>query len=76
MTVCPFDLVANILDSVIKTDIYPRNQAAIKMLTKLVEHHSTEITDKHLEMLMPGLIQVSYTTILFCRSFSKNVPLE
>lgn len=58
MAVCPFDLVAKVLDPVIKTDVYPRNQASIKMLTKLVEHHSTEITDKHLETLMPGLIQV------------------
>lgn len=58
MAVCPFDLIVKVLHPIVKTEPYPKNQAAIKMLTKLIEYHSNEITDKHLEVIMPGLIQV------------------
>lgn len=65
MAVCPFDLVVHVLLPIIEIKEYPKIQGAIKMLTKLVEYHSSEITDEHLKKIMPGLIQVSFV-IYFC----------
>lgn len=60
MAVCPFDMVVHVLEPFVRTEVYPKNQAAIKMLTRLVEQHSCEITDAHLEKIMPSLIQVKF----------------
>lgn len=58
MTTCPFDTVVGVLKPLITTSEFPLNQAGIKMMTKLVEQHSNEITDEHLQEIMPILIQV------------------
>lgn len=58
MAVCPFEVVVGVLNPLITTAEYPMNLAAIKMMTKLVEHHGTEICDEHLKDVMPRLIQV------------------
>lgn len=57
MTTCPFDTVVGVLKPLITTSEFPLNQAGIKMMTKLVEQHSNEITDEHLQEIMPILIQ-------------------
>ncbi|XP_050313911.1 CLIP-associating protein 1-A isoform X2 [Anthonomus grandis grandis] len=57
MVVCPFDTIVSTLGPLIRTSPYPEDLGAIKMLTKLVEANPDEITDKHLEHIMPGIIK-------------------
>ena len=60
--VLPSDAVIRVLNPIVKTGEYPVNQAAIKMLTKVVEHkdskHDVVVID-HLPEIMPGLLRVS-----------------
>ncbi|XP_049819238.1 CLIP-associating protein isoform X3 [Aethina tumida] len=57
MSVFPFNTVVNTLGPLIRTDPYPSVLGAIKMLTKLIEYNPNEVTDDHLEAIMPGLIK-------------------
>ncbi|CAH0551193.1 unnamed protein product [Brassicogethes aeneus] len=57
MNVFPFNTVVNILAPLIRTSPYPSLLGAIKMLTKLVETNPNDVTDEHLQNIMPGLIK-------------------
>ncbi|XP_069703536.1 CLIP-associating protein 1 isoform X4 [Periplaneta americana] len=56
-TVLPPDVVIRVLNPLITTGDYPVNQAAIKMLTKLVEQRGKDVVEPHLGEVMPGLIK-------------------
>lgn len=51
----PLDLTINIVNPVIATGTFPENMCAIKILLEVTEHHGSEITDAHLEMIFPNL---------------------
>jgi len=53
----PAELVVRVLNPIIKTGDFPVNQAAIKMLTKLVEKQSGAVVEQHLAEIMPGLLK-------------------
>lgn len=55
--VLPPDMVVRVLNPIIKTGDFPVNQAAIKMLTKLVERQPKEAMLTHLGEIMPGLLK-------------------
>jgi len=55
--VLPPDMVVRVLNPIIKTGDFPVNQAAIKMLTKLVERQTPEGIALHLADMMPGLLK-------------------
>merc|ERR1719319_1435549 len=55
--VLPPDMVVRVLNPIIKTGDFPVNQAAIKMLTKLVERQNKETMVTHLAEIMPGLLK-------------------
>ena len=58
--VLPSDAVIRVLNPIVKTGEFPVNQAAIKMLTKVVEHKDNiEVVVSHLPEIMPGLLRVS-----------------
>lgn len=58
MCVFPFAVAVDTLAPLVRTSSYPYLLGAIKMLTKLIEAHPTEITTDHLYAVMPGLIKV------------------
>jgi len=55
--VLPPDMVVRVLNPIIKTGDFPVNQAAIKMLTKLVERQPKETMMLHIAEIMPGLLK-------------------
>jgi len=55
--VLPTDMVVRVLNPIVKTGDFPVNQAAIKMLTKLVERQTADSVEPHLGDLMPGLLK-------------------
>ena len=55
--VLPTEMVVRVLNPIVKTED-PDNQAAIKMLTKLVERQTPDSIERHLSELMPGLLKV------------------
>jgi len=55
--VLPPDMVIRVLNPIIKTGDFPVNQAAIKMLTKLVEKQTPDGISQHLSDVMPGLLK-------------------
>jgi CLIP-associating protein 1/2 len=55
--VLPAEMVVRVLNPIIKTGDFPVNQAAIKMLTKLVERQTPESISHHLADVMPGLLK-------------------
>jgi CLIP-associating protein 1/2 len=57
VTVLPADLVTRVLSPLITTAEYPLNQAAIKMLNRLVEQRSSAEVESHLNELMPLLLK-------------------
>lgn len=59
MIVFPFNSVVSVLSPLIHTSTFPTIQGAIKMLTKLIEVHPTDVTDDHLASVMPGLIKAN-----------------
>lgn len=61
MNVFPFDKAVDTLAPLIRTSQY-HLMGAIKMLMKLVEAHPKEVTEDHLNAIMPGLIKV----VSFC----------
>ena len=56
--VLPTKMVVRALNPIIKTGDFPINEAAIKMLTKLVERQTPDSIERHLSELMPGLLKV------------------
>jgi len=55
--VLPPDMLVRVLNPIIKTGDFPVNQAAIKMLTKLVEKQTPGSMSQHLAEIMPGLLK-------------------
>ena len=67
--VLPTEMVVRVLNPIVKTGDFPVNQAAIKMLTKLVERQSPDSIEPHLSELMPGLLKVVTDRFIFPLSF-------
>ena len=57
--VLPPEMVVRVLNPIIKTGDFPVNQAAIKMLSKLVEKQTADSMEPHVGEVMPGLLKVS-----------------
>ena len=57
--VLPPEMVVRVLNPIIKTGDFPVNQAAIKMLTKVVEKQTPDTMEIHVAEVMPGLLKVS-----------------
>merc|ERR1719507_2890734 len=55
--VLPTDMVVRVLNPIIKTGDFPVNQAAIKMLSKLVEKQTADSMEPHVGEVMPGLLK-------------------
>jgi len=55
--VLPADMVIRVLNPIIKTGDFPVNQAAIKMLTKVVEKQTPGDMEAHVGEVMPGLLK-------------------
>ena len=55
----PSEMVVRVLNPIIKTGDFPVNQAAIKMLTKVVERQTPDSMQLHVGEVMPGLLKVS-----------------
>jgi len=55
--VLPPEMVVRVLNPIVKTGDFPVNQAAIKMLTKLVEKQTPDSVEVHLAEIMPGLLK-------------------
>ncbi|XP_046398513.1 CLIP-associating protein 1 isoform X11 [Ischnura elegans] len=55
--VMPADAVVLVLNLLIKTEDFPVNQAAIKMLTRLVEQRGRIVIEPLLPQIMPGLVK-------------------
>lgn len=74
MGVFPFNTVLNVLAPLLQTSQFPSLQGVIKMLTKMVEVHPTEVTDDHLKSIMPGLIKVSarLTAMMYIGHFKRT----
>jgi len=53
----PPEMVIRVLNPIIKTGDFPVNQAAIKMLTKVVEKQTTDSMEIHVAEVMPGLLK-------------------
>ena len=60
----PAEMVVRVLNPIIKTGDFPVNQAAIKMLTKVVERQTPESMATHVTEVMPGLLKVSVMLIM------------
>jgi len=73
--VLPAEMVVRVLNPIVKTGDFPVNQAAIKMLTKLVERQTAESIEVHLAELMPGLLKVTLIFIYTCRIFHFSVDV-
>lgn len=57
--VLPLNISINILNPVIATGVYPLNLCAVKLLTELTEKQGNELTDLHLESIMPNLARLT-----------------
>lgn len=57
-SVLPVDGTINILNPVIETGEFPTNLCAIKLLTELVTNQSEQITDAHVDNVMPKIAKV------------------
>ena len=55
----PPEMVVRVLNPIIKTGDFPVNQAAIKMLSKMVEKQTADSMEPHVGEVMPGLLKVS-----------------
>ncbi|XP_071448636.1 CLIP-associating protein 1 isoform X13 [Hetaerina americana] len=55
--IMPADAVVLVLNLLIKTEDFPVNQAAIKMLTRLVEQRGHVVIEPLLPQIMPGLVK-------------------
>lgn len=57
-SVLPVDGTINILNPVIATGEFPTNLCAIKLLTELASYQSDQITDLHVDNVMPNIAKV------------------
>lgn len=57
--VLPVDGTINILNPVIATGEFPTNLCAIKLLLEMVSFQGDQITDLHLDSVMPNIAKVS-----------------
>jgi CLIP-associating protein 1/2 len=57
--VLPLDASVNILNPVIATAEYPANLCALKLLLELIAAQGKDLTDHHLDYLMPNIARVS-----------------
>lgn len=60
----PVDGTINILNPVIATGEHPTNLCAIKLLQELVSYQSDQITDTHLDNVMPNIAKVKVMRIV------------
>lgn len=58
--VLPVDATINILNPVIATGEFPTNLCAIKLLLELVVSNKDQITDVHIDSIMPNIAKVTY----------------
>lgn len=58
-TVLPVDASINILNPVIAAGDFPTNLCAIKLLLELVGCQGDQITDIHIDSVMPNIAKVS-----------------
>lgn len=63
--VLPVDATINILNPVIATGDFPTNLCAIKLLSELVSCQGDQVTDAHIDSIMPNIAKV-------CRSISRK----
>jgi len=54
----PLDISINILNPVIATDCYPSNLCAVKLLSELIYDQGKDLTDHHLDIIMPNIARV------------------
>ena len=69
--VLPTEMVVRVLNPIVKTGDFPVNQAAIKMLTKLVERQTPDSIEPHLSELMPGLLKVQCSYDMMFRRITR-----
>lgn len=76
--VLPLDISVNILNPVIATGEFPANLCALKILTELTQKQGKDLTDNHLDSIMPNVVRVRDShTYWRCDDRSlHNVPLS
>lgn len=57
--ILPLDISVNILNPVIATGEFPANLCALKILTELTQKQGKDLTDNHLDCIMPNVARVS-----------------
>jgi len=55
--VFPLEMVVRRLNQIVETGDFPVNEAAIKMLTKVIEKQTPDSIEVHLAEIMPGLLK-------------------
>ncbi|XP_049292643.1 CLIP-associating protein isoform X7 [Anopheles funestus] len=58
--VLPLDISVNILNPVIATGEFPANLCALKILTELTKKQGKDLTDNHLDCIMPNVARLAY----------------
>lgn len=59
----PVDASINILNPVIAANDFPTNLCAIKLLLELVGSQSDQISDVHIDSVMPNIARVSFAIV-------------
>uniref|UniRef100_A0A182NHM2 TOG domain-containing protein n=1 Tax=Anopheles dirus TaxID=7168 RepID=A0A182NHM2_9DIPT len=57
--VLPLDISVNILNPVIATGEFPANLCALKILTELTQKQGKDLTDNHLDCIMPNVARLA-----------------
>ncbi|XP_058120591.1 CLIP-associating protein [Anopheles ziemanni] len=57
--VLPLDISVNILNPVIATGEFPANLCALKILTELTQKQGKDLTDNHLDSIMPNVARLA-----------------
>uniref|UniRef100_A0A2M3ZFX3 Putative microtubule associated-protein orbit n=1 Tax=Anopheles braziliensis TaxID=58242 RepID=A0A2M3ZFX3_9DIPT len=57
--VLPLDISVNILNPVIATGEFPANLCALKILTELTQKQGKDLTDNHLDSIMPNVVRLT-----------------
>lgn len=58
-SVLPLDISVNILNPVIATGDFPANLCALKILTELAHKQGKDLTDNHLDNIMPNIARLA-----------------
>lgn len=61
-SVLPLDISVNILNPVIATGDFPANLCALKILKELAHKQGKDLTDNHLDSIMPNIARVGMET--------------